>query len=64
MHLSITRLEGLRNDLTLRLDRGEIETALLSVANRDRLMRLPGMLRHRAGTPEEIQGIASAKMPI
>ncbi len=64
MHLSITRLEGLRNDLTLRLERSEIETALLSVANRDRLMRLPGMLRHRAGTPDEIQGIADAKIPI
>ena len=47
MRLEITRIEGLRNDLLLRLDRSEIDAARLSVANRDRLMALPGMPRHR-----------------
>ncbi|MEO8483865.1 MAG: hypothetical protein ABI634_16770 [Acidobacteriota bacterium] len=64
MQLTLTRLEGRRNDLLLRLERSEIETALLSVANRDRLMRLPGMLRHREGTPAEVQGISDAKVPM
>ena len=35
MQLEITRIEGQRNDLLLRLERSEIDTALLSVANRD-----------------------------
>jgi hypothetical protein len=64
VQLTITRLEGRRNDLLLRIERAEIETALLSIANRDRLMRLPGMLRHRDATPQEVQGIADAKVPI
>jgi hypothetical protein len=62
--LEITRTEGLRNDLLLRLDRGEIETAWLSLSDRDRLRELPGMLRHRPATAEEEAGIAGAKVPI
>ena len=34
MKLEITRLEGRRNDLLLRLERAEIDSARLSVANR------------------------------
>jgi len=64
VRLEITRVEGLRNDLLLRLERSEIETALLSVANRDRLLALPGMPRHRDATPEEAQGIVVAKVPL
>jgi hypothetical protein len=64
LQLTITRLEGRRNDLLLRIDRSEIETALLSIANRDRLMRLPGMLRHREPTAVERQGVADAKVPL
>jgi hypothetical protein len=64
MRLEITRVEGLRNDLLLRIDRAEIDTARLSVANRDRLMALPGMSRHRPASAEEAQGIADAKVPI
>src|SRR5688572_32476190 len=64
MRLEITRVEGLRNDLLLRLERAEIETSLLSVAHRERLMALPGMVRHRPATAEETQGIADAKMPL
>ena len=64
MRLEITRIEGLRNDLLLRIDRSEIETIRLSVANRDRLMTLPGMPRHRPASAEEAQGIADAKVPI
>lgn len=64
MRLEITRVEGFRNDLLLRLDRSEIETALLSVANRERLMALPGMPRHRDATGEEARGIEGAKVPL
>jgi hypothetical protein len=64
MKLEITRLEGQRNDLLLRLERSEIDTALLSVANRGALMALPGMPRHRAATAAEQEGIAAAKAPI
>jgi hypothetical protein len=64
LRLEITRVEGVRNDLLLRLNRDEIERALLSVANRDRLLALPGMLRHRDATDEEARGIEAAKVPI
>jgi hypothetical protein len=64
MRLEITRVEGVRNDLLMRLERDEIERALLSVANRDRLFALPGMLRHRDATDEEARGIEAAKVPI
>jgi hypothetical protein len=64
MRLEITRVEGLRNDLLLRIDRSEIDIVSLSVANRAQLMSLPGMPRHREATIEEAQGIAGAKVPI
>src|SRR5580704_14838352 len=64
MRLELTRLEGLRNDLLLRLDRAEIDSALLSIAHRDRLMTLPGIPRHRAATPEERRGLDDAKISI
>jgi len=64
MKLEITRVEGLRNDLLLRIDRAELQEALLSVANRERLLTLPGMPRHRSPTAEETAGIAQAKVPI
>src|SRR3954466_15944485 len=64
MKLEITRLEGRRNDLLLRLERAEIETAVLSVANRERLRELPGMVRHRDATTAEQQGGAESKIPI
>jgi hypothetical protein len=64
MRLEITRLEGLRNDLLLRIDRGEIESVRLSVANRTRLMSLPGMPRHRAASADEARGLDAVKVPI
>jgi hypothetical protein len=64
MRLEITRIEGRRNDLLLRLERSEINGALLSVVNRDRLLTLPGMPRHRDATDDEARGIAEAKLPI
>jgi hypothetical protein len=64
MRLEITRVEGLRNDLLLQLERPEIESTLLSVAHRETLMRLPGIPRHRAATPAEAQGIADSKVLI
>src|SRR5215204_2983298 len=64
MRLEIMRIEGLRNDLLLRLERAELARVELSVANRDRLMALPGMPRHRDATDDEARGIADAKLPI
>ena len=62
--MEITRLEGQRNDLLLRLERSEIETARLSLAGRDRLMALPGIPRHREATSEEMRGLEDATIPI
>jgi hypothetical protein len=59
MRLEINRLEGLRNDLLLRLEPREIDSALLSVSERSRLMALPGIPRHRAGTPEETRHLSA-----
>jgi hypothetical protein len=64
MRLEITRIEGMRNDLLLRLDRGEIAAARLSVAHRPRLMALPGMPRHRQPSADEARGMAEVKVPI
>jgi hypothetical protein len=64
MRLEINRLEGLRNDLLLRLERSEIDCARLSVAHRERLMALPGMPRHRAATPREDQAVAGCKISL
>ncbi len=64
MRLEINRLEGLRNDLLLRLERSEIDGARLSVAHRERLMALPGMPRHRTATPQEDQAVAGCKISL
>jgi hypothetical protein len=64
MRLEINRVEGLRNDLLLRLERREIEAALLSISDRDRLMKLPGIPRHRDTTPDEHQGLSACRIPI
>jgi hypothetical protein len=64
MRLEINRLEGLRNDLLLRLERSEIDSALLSVAHRERLMSLPGIPRHRAPTPSESAGVTECRIEI
>jgi hypothetical protein len=64
MKLEINRLEGLRNDLLLRLERREIGAVQLSVPARDRLMTLPGIPLHRAVTPEEHQGLAACRIPM
>ena len=64
MQLEVTRLEGRRNDLRLRLERSEIEEAVLSLPHRTRLAALPGMPRHRTARAAEEQGIAESKVPI
>ena len=64
MRLEINRLEGLRNDLSLRLELAEIEAARLNIANRQRLMSLPGMPRHRDATPDEAHAVAGCKIVI
>jgi hypothetical protein len=64
MRLEISRLEGLRNDLLLRLERREIDAAVLSVSDRKRLMALPGIPRHRQATPTEHDDLSSCRIPI
>jgi hypothetical protein len=64
MKLEITRVEGLRNDLVLRLERDEIDSVALTVADRARLMALAGIPRHRAATVEEQQGLSACRVPI
>src|SRR5688572_10970875 len=64
MRLEITRIEGRRNDLLLRIDRTEIGSARLSVADRARLMTLAGIPRHRQASDEEARGIEGVKVPI
>ena len=64
MRLEINRLEGRRNDLLIEIDRAEVVSAALSVANREDLRRLPGIPRHRAATPDEAAGLAAARVPL
>ena len=64
MKLEVTRLEGRRNDLVLRLERAEIDRPLLSLPYRDALAALPGIPRHREATPDEASGLAAARIPI
>lgn len=64
MRLEINRVEGLRNDLLLQLERAEIADALLSLPHRDRLMHLPGIPRHRDATTGEARGLAACRVPI
>jgi hypothetical protein len=62
--LELTRLEGLRNDLVLRLERVEIDKALLSVPHRGALLALPGIPRHRQATADEALGLAACRVPV
>ena len=64
MRLEITRIEGLRNDLLLRIERAELAAVRLSVADPARLMTLAGMPRHRPASDEEARGIAGVKRPL
>lgn len=64
MRLEINRLEGLRNDLLLRLERSEIDFALLNVSQRQRLISMPGMPRHREASAAECQAVAECKIVI
>jgi hypothetical protein len=64
MRLEINRVEGLRNDLLLRLERREIDSVLLSISERSRLMALPGIARHRASTTDEMQYLSACRIPI
>jgi hypothetical protein len=64
MKLEINRLEGLRNDLLLRVERAEIDSARLNIANRQQLMALPGIPRHRDATSEDMHGVAACRIVI
>jgi hypothetical protein len=64
MRLEINRLEGVRNDLLLRLERREIESAVLSISDRRRLMTLPGIPRHRPTSEAEHRALSECRIPI
>jgi hypothetical protein len=46
MQIFLNKSPGLRNDLLISIPRPEIRQALLNIANRGKLMQLPGLLRH------------------
>ena len=46
MELRLNKSPGLRNDLLITIPRSEIAQAHLHIAGRERLMSLPGLLRH------------------
>ena len=50
--------------MLVRLERCEIEAAVLGISDRGRLMTLPGIPRHRDVTPEEHQGLSACRIPI
>ena len=65
MEAHLNKTHGLRNDLLVVLPRSEVEDTLLHIANRDRFMRLPGLLRHVAKQdPDERQQVNECKIPV
>jgi hypothetical protein len=65
MEAHLNKTHGLRNDLLVVLPRSEVEDTLLHIANRDRFMRLPGLLRHVAKQDsDERQQVNECKIPV
>lgn len=64
MEVHLHQDAGYRNDLTVMIARAEIETALLHIAHRDRLMELPGLTRHREPTAGEREENRKCKVPV
>jgi len=46
MEIHLNKTHGLRNDLLVVIARSEVEDVLFHMANRDKLMQLPGLWRH------------------
>ena len=65
MKVHLNKAHGLRNDLLIVLPRLEVEGALLHIANRARLMTLPGLLRHvPEQDPSERRQVGNCKIPV
>jgi hypothetical protein len=62
VEVELHRTHGVRNDLLVVIDRRDVDAALLNIANRDRLMRQPGLTRHRELTAEEREANRSCKI--
>jgi len=61
----LNKTHGLRNDLLIILSRSEIEDALFHIANREKFMKLPGLLRHIGKQdPEERKKVGDCKIPV
>lgn len=64
MEVYLNKTHGFRNDLLVVIARAEIEDVLLHIANRDKLMQLPGLLRHRDQDQDERMKVGECKLPV
>jgi hypothetical protein len=64
MEVRVHRSVGLRNDLLVVLEASEIAEVRLGIANRNRLLELPGLTRHRGATEGEQEENRKCKMPL
>jgi hypothetical protein len=64
MQLHLNKSPGLRNDLLMVIPRSEIEEVLFHIADRERFMALPGLLRHVGQqNAEERTNVGKCKIP-
>ena len=65
MELRVNKSPGLRNDLLVILPRSEIAQARLHIAGREKLMSLPGLLRHAGKqAADERSSVNKCKIPV
>lgn len=65
MRIHISKSQGFRNDLLIVISRSEIEDVLFHIANRDRLIQLPGLQRHvPEQDPNERRQVNECKIPV
>jgi len=64
MEVRIHKSAGYRNDLLVVIPRSEIEDVLFHIANRGRLMELPGLLRGTTQDPAEREMVNNCKVPV
>jgi hypothetical protein len=65
MEIRLSKTHGLRNDLLIVLRKSEIENAFLHIANRDRFMKLRGLLRHvPEQDPDERRQVNECKVAV
>src|SRR5438874_10515177 len=62
MEVRIHQAPGYRTDLTIIIERAEIESSLLHIAHRDQMLRQPGLTRHRESTAEEREANRACKI--